>query len=49
MADVLDNKVTVEKIKGFIQERLSKPLKSGVDIASIIKRLKESKAKKGKK
>jgi hypothetical protein len=49
MADVLDSKTTVDKIKGYINERLSKPLKNGVDVASIVKKLKESRAKKGKK
>ncbi len=49
MSETLENQTIIEKIKGFVSERVNKPLKTGVDVTAIIKKLKERNAKKDKK
>jgi hypothetical protein len=46
MAQESINKETVEKIKGLVSDFVNKPLKKGVDVLGIIRKLKERREKK---
>lgn len=48
MTELIIKPELIEKIKTFINERLNKPVKEGVDLTAIVRKLKERRAKRGK-
>lgn len=48
-ANNIESSVIADKIKAFMTEQVNRPVKKGVDLAGIIKQLKERRSKKNAK